>query len=69
MSLRQMSHQIEDMLVGIEVQQAVDATVAYIRYTRRFQGGPQAAYSYWSGLSDIERANVLAAALRWDKTR
>lgn len=65
MSLHQMSRQVEDMLTGIEVKPAVDIVVAYIKRTQKFrEEGSQAAYSWWAGLNDHERADVLAQALR-----
>ena len=68
MSMKQMTDQIEDILVGVEVKPAVDLTVAYIKRQQKFrEEGGAAAYSWWAGLSDYERVEVLAKALKENK--
>lgn len=62
MSARNTLNEIDRIVVGIEVQEAVDAVVAYIRKTQKFESN-EAAHGYWTGLSDDEKIDVLSKAL------
>lgn len=64
MSQRQMTSEIDQMLIGMEVQDAVNLTVDYILRDQKFLHGKESAYGYWSGLSDDEKSQVLLRALR-----
>lgn len=63
MSLRQTTNDIDKMMTGIEVQEAVDLTIAYIRKTEKFSSD-EAAHGWWSGLDDTEKIQILLKALR-----
>lgn len=64
MSLRQVTSDIDKVLIGIEVQDAVNIVVAYIQRTQRFHEGPEAAYSWWAKLEQTEKVDILAKALK-----
>lgn len=63
MSAVKTATEIDRMITGIEVQEAVDLVVAYIQKTMKFFES-QAAHGYWAGLSEDEKLNVLVKALR-----
>lgn len=56
--------EIEQMVVGIEVQEAVDKVVEYILKHKSEFHTPGTALAYWSGLFDNEKIDILAKALK-----
>ena len=64
MSLRQTLSDIDKLVIGIEVQEAVDLVVKYILETEQYLHSKESAYSYWSGLSEDEKLQILLRALR-----
>lgn len=63
MSLRQLTSEIDRIVVGVEVQEAVDKVVDYIRKKHKFKS-VHAAQIYWDALFDDEKVDVLTKALR-----
>lgn len=63
MSATQMASELDRIVTGIEVQEAVDLTVEYILRTENFETRGQ-AYSYWVKLTEEEKVDVLVKALR-----
>lgn len=63
MSATQMVSELDRIVTGIEVQQAVDLTVSYILRTENFETREK-AYSYWVKLTEDEKVDVLVKALR-----
>lgn len=59
---RNITNEIDLMVTGIEVQEAVDLVVAYIRKTQRFRS-TMAAHIYWDALTVDEKLDVLRKAL------
>lgn len=62
MTLSQTISDINRMLTGIEVQEAVNIVVDYICKTNNFTT-PAAAHGYWAGLTDDEKVQVMTKAL------
>lgn len=59
---RQTMTEIDRIVTGIEVQEAVDLVVAYIRKTKKFKTS-SAAHIYWAALTDDEKLVTLRQAL------
>lgn len=55
--------EIEKFVTGIEVQEAVNLVVAYIRRKHSYKT-EQAAHIYWAALTDEEKLDVLQKSLR-----
>lgn len=64
MSRPVMTSEIDRMLVGMEVQDAVNLTVDYILKNEKFLHNKESAYGYWAGLDDSQKTQVLLKALR-----
>lgn len=62
MSLRTTTEEIDRMVTAVEVQEAVDKVVAYIRKTQHFHTDG-AAHAYWAALFEDEKVEVLRQAL------
>lgn len=62
MSLRQFTNEIDRVVTGIEVQEAVDLVVAYLRNKHKFKT-TSAAHNYWAALTDDEKIVILRQAL------
>lgn len=62
MTRTQLQNDIRNIVTGIEVQEAVDLVVAYIRKTQQFDSAAE-AQSWWNMQSDDDKINVLKKAL------
>lgn len=58
-----MMSDLDKILTGIEVQEAATLTVDYILKEEKFMGR-ESAYSYWAGLDDTQKIQILLKALR-----
>jgi hypothetical protein len=54
--------EIDRMVTGIEVQEAVDLVVAYILKTQKLSRS-SAAHAYWNSLFEDEKIDILRKAL------